>query len=74
MTFRDKYPPDEPRVKDKIEEFCNHLALPKYRFAHIINYCDAIDKRRVHLTTTIPSLDVPVLHLMKQVKLCYVFC
>ncbi|CAC5385080.1 unnamed protein product [Mytilus coruscus] len=67
MTFRDKYPPDNERVKVKIEEFRMCLALPQYRFAHIINYCDDIDSRGVHITTTIPSLDVPVLHFMKQV-------
>ncbi|XP_052076324.1 uncharacterized protein LOC127714303 [Mytilus californianus] len=67
MTFRDKYPPNNERVKFKIQEFRKHLALPQHRFAHIINYCDDIDSEGVHTTTTIPSLDVPVLQLMKQV-------
>ncbi|XP_063417644.1 uncharacterized protein LOC134700217 isoform X2 [Mytilus trossulus] len=66
MTHKDRYTPDERRVKVKTDEFCKHLALPQCRFAHIINYCDAIDRNRFHLKTTIPSLDVPVLNLMTQ--------
>ncbi|VDI79357.1 Hypothetical predicted protein [Mytilus galloprovincialis] len=65
LTCRDKYPPDV--VRDRIESFRNLLALPKCRFAHIINYCDDIDTEGLHFDTTIPSLDVPVLQLMKQV-------
>ncbi|XP_076070526.1 uncharacterized protein LOC143042151 isoform X1 [Mytilus galloprovincialis] len=66
MTCRDKYPPHV--VKDRIESFRHHLALPQCRFAHIINYCDDIDSEGLHYKkTTIPSLDVPVLQFMQQV-------
>ncbi|XP_063413713.1 uncharacterized protein LOC134696065 [Mytilus trossulus] len=66
LTCRDRYPPDT--VEDKIKEFRNLLALPQCRFAHIINYCDAIQvSRGVHRDTIIPSLDVPVLQFLKQV-------
>ncbi|XP_052076657.1 uncharacterized protein LOC127714635 [Mytilus californianus] len=65
LTCRDKYPPNV--VEDRIKSFRHLLALPKCRFAHIINYCDAIDSEGVHFDTTIPSLDVPVLQFMKQV-------
>ncbi|CAC5357228.1 unnamed protein product [Mytilus coruscus] len=73
LTCRDKYPPNV--VKDRIESFLHLLALPQCRCAHIINYCDDSDSEGVHFKkTTIPSLDVPVLQFMQQVKSCYIFC
>ncbi|XP_076070521.1 uncharacterized protein LOC143042149 [Mytilus galloprovincialis] len=66
LTCRDKHPPNI--VQDRIESFCQSLALPQCRFAHIINYCDDIDREGVYYKhTTIPSLDVPVLQFMQQV-------
>ncbi|VDI05382.1 Hypothetical predicted protein, partial [Mytilus galloprovincialis] len=68
LTCRDKHPPNI--VQDRKESFCHLLALPQCRFAHIINYCDDIDRKGVYYkrtTTCIPSLDVPVLQFMQQV-------
>ncbi|XP_063417632.1 uncharacterized protein LOC134700203 [Mytilus trossulus] len=66
LTCRDRYPQDI--VQNRIDSFCNLLALPQCRFAHIINYCDDIDSEGIHYKqTTIPSLDVPVLQFMQQV-------
>ncbi|VDI67936.1 Hypothetical predicted protein [Mytilus galloprovincialis] len=66
LTQADKYKSRDQRVLKREREFMRALGIPKNRFARIKNYCPDIDPNMTYEDTIIPSLDVPVLRLMRQ--------
>ncbi|XP_076070517.1 uncharacterized protein LOC143042147 [Mytilus galloprovincialis] len=67
LTQADKYKSKDPKVLMREKEFMRALGIPKNRFARIKNYCPDIDPNMTYEDTIIPSLDVPVLRLLRQV-------
>ncbi|XP_071126490.1 uncharacterized protein [Mytilus edulis] len=67
LTQADKYKSRDPKVFKREKEFMRALGIPKNRFARIKNYCPDIDPNMTYEDTIIPSLDVPVLRLLRQV-------
>ncbi|XP_063416128.1 uncharacterized protein LOC134697770 [Mytilus trossulus] len=67
LTQADKYKSRDQRVLKREREFMRALGILKNRFARIKNYCPDIDPNMTYEDTIIPSLDVPVLRLMRQV-------
>ena len=67
LTHADRYTSKDVRVADRENAFMRALGIPITRFARIKNYCPDIDPSLTYEDTIIPSLDVPVLRLMRQV-------
>lgn len=68
MTHMDRYKAKiNKKVLDKEEMFVKTLEVPKSRFARVVNYCPDVDPDRTYEETIIPTINVPVLRLMRQV-------
>ncbi|XP_052076024.1 uncharacterized protein LOC127714103 [Mytilus californianus] len=67
LTQADKYKSRDQNVLKREKKFMRALGIPKNRFARVKNYCPDIDPKLTYEDTIIPSLDVPVLRLMRQV-------
>ncbi|XP_076111634.1 uncharacterized protein LOC143079894 [Mytilus galloprovincialis] len=62
----DSYGPKHA-LQEREDQFIGLLGIPRWRFASITNYClDAVPSLTDHICI-VPTLDVPVLRLLKQV-------
>jgi len=73
LTHADKQRLNDLQYIDRETRFKNHLGLIDTRFKCIANYCTNADPTGSYISTTLPHLDNPVLELMTQVSLQWMF-
>ena len=73
LTHADKQRLNESQYIDRQTRFKNYLGLIDTRFKWITNYCTAAAPTGSYISTTLPRLDIPVLELMTQVSLQWMF-